>query len=440
MVLVLGPLGKFFEKLTLLAERPRLVPRQEPGNQRVRGGVQRGVSKNPRFGKNPRVKIGRHAIRFYSKDKGSTRIVKIHQRSVTVILAGLAIFCPRDVALAEPAQPLLNEQQFGEIEQAIDRGLTYLLQYQRKNGGYYTINRAGDPAITSICIMAMLARGHQPGHGPYGQSLDRAIDYVLSCQQSDGMLAVVRPEESYVAHGGSHTVNYNQGIAGLMLCEVYGMTTPERDKRIKLAIERALGYCLRAQNQSALFGGSWGYDPPVDQLHVTDMSVVSWNIMFLRSAKNAGFDVPAPAVKKAMDYVHRSYLAGDGGFRYHIHKPHSSESMTAVGIVMLSLGGERDSKEIASAAAFISQRPWNDLESQCGAYSAYYTSLAALHLGDPFWSKIFLPIMDALLMGQQPDGSWPATYEGRHFSPVYTSSMCVLALSTPLQLMPIYQP
>ena len=37
--------------------------------------------------------------------------------------------------------------------------------------------------MTSFCVMAFLSRGHTPGFGPYGKQLDRAIDYVLSCQQ-----------------------------------------------------------------------------------------------------------------------------------------------------------------------------------------------------------------------------------------------------------------
>ena len=301
-------------------------------------------------------------------------------------------------------------------------------------------NTAGEPAITCLAVMAMLARGHLPGSGPYGKRIERAIDYVLDCQHRDGMMAVKRPEGEYVALGGSRCVHYNQGIAGLMLSEVYGMTTPQRDERIKKAIEKALAYNIRSQVSDPFFDGSWGYYPPISSHHISDLSVVSWNLMFLRSVKNIGFNVPTSTVTKTMDYVHRCYCPQDGGFRYRANKPHSVDSMTGVGILMLSLGGERDSKQIKTAGEFLVANRWSGMGSQSGDYGAYYVGLAALHLGEPYWSQIYPPLMSTILQAQTPDGSWPSGYDGQRFSPVYSSSIYTLTLAVPLQLLPIYQP
>lgn len=351
---------------------------------------------------------------------------------------------PRD---ADNRSPLLTEQEFTACEQALDRALTWIVRQQRRRGGYPVRKIAGEPAISCLATMAMLARGHQPSRGEFGKSIDQVIDYVLSCQHEDGMFAVVRPEPSYVIHGGSHNVNYNQGIAGLLLTEVYGMTTPERDKRIKEAIHKGLASCIRLQSRFPSYHGSWGYYPPVDDVHVTDLSVVSWNLMFLRGAKNIGFDVPANVVARTMDYVERSYWPQDGGFRYHVFEPTSTPSMSAVGIVMLSLGGKRDSPMIATAAKHVSETAWPFSEDIQAAmvqgsieYQAYYMALAALHLGEPYWSQIYLPILKILLETQHADGSWPDGDDGILYSSVYSVAMYAFTLAVPLQLLPIYQP
>ena len=349
--------------------------------------------------------------------------------------------------VADDRSPLLPEQDFAACEQAVDRALMWLVRQQNRRGGFHVLRGSVEPAVTCLATTAMLARGHQPGRGELGRSIERAIDYVLSGQHEDGMFSFERPEPSYVTHGASHNVNYNQGIAGLLLCEVYGMTTPERDNQIKKAIQKGLDYCIQAQSRLPSHDGSWGYDPPNDDVHVTDLSVVSWNLMFLRGAKNIGFDVPADVVARTMDYVERSYLPEDGGFRYHVFEPKSTQSMSAVGIVMLSLGGKRTSEMIASAAKHASSAAWPFSDNIEGAmasgaveYQAYYMALAALHLGEPYWSRMFPPIMNILLQTQRADGSWPDGDDGSMLSSVYSVAMYTLTLAVPLQLLPIYQP
>src|SRR5688572_21622054 len=131
--------------------------------------------------------------------------------------------------LAAPAQPepsseslasALSPQQWNQVEQSIDRALAWLAKQQDSDGSIDAPTSA-QPAATSLAVMAFLSKGHIPGEGPYGRVLDKAIDFVLRCQHSDGLLA-------YSGGGGrstsGKTANYNHAIAGLMLTEVYGMT------------------------------------------------------------------------------------------------------------------------------------------------------------------------------------------------------------------------
>ncbi len=74
-------------------------------------------------------------------------------------------------------------------------------------------------------------------------------------------------------------------------------------------------------------------------------------------------------------------------------------------------------------------------------YSAYYCSQAMAQLGGRYWEQFFPPLAEALLRGQATDGSWPPEGEGGDalFGNLYSSSLAVLALTPPYQLLPVYQ-
>ena len=76
---------------------------------------------------------------------------------------------------------LLPADQWDRLDSAVDRGLSFLSREQQPDGSFPTW-ADGQPGVTSLCIMAFLARGHQPGKGPYGPQIERAIDYVLEMQ------------------------------------------------------------------------------------------------------------------------------------------------------------------------------------------------------------------------------------------------------------------
>src|SRR6185436_14422115 len=173
---------------------------------------------------------------------------------------------------------------------------------QAKDGSFQTL-ATGQPGITSLAILAYLSRGEQPGLGRYGDNLNRALDYVLSCQMSNGLITLLPPGPVHQDKEPSHTAIYNHAMAGLMLGEIYGQVSGERAKAVKKAMGRALEFSrqLQMRPKRPEDKGGWRYIRVYTRSGVdSDLSVTAWHLMFLRSAKNAEFDVPQAWVDEAI--------------------------------------------------------------------------------------------------------------------------------------------
>ena len=346
-------------------------------------------------------------------------------------------FAPRDV---------LTATQWGEVDQSVDRGLAYLVTQQRKDGSF-TAPPTGQPGVTALCVLAFLSRGHLPGEGPHGRRIERAIDYVLTCQREDGHFSLVEPEPQHVHDGASHAGNYNHAIAGLMLGEVYGMTSSGQRKRLKLAIPRGIDFMRKMQirpKRNPEEKGGWRYIRRRQSIDA-DLSVTSWQLMFMRSARNAEFEVPKEHIDDAMGYIRRCFDRRRGTFAYSTSRQYniSTPGVIGGGIVSLSLGGEHQT-EIAQLAGkrvlSISFARYNS-RSFPYHYGAYYCSQAMFQLGGEYWAGFYPSLSRALIKHQGQDGSWARenSLNGDYFGHCYTTPLAVLALTPAYQLLPIYQ-
>jgi hypothetical protein len=80
----------------------------------------------------------------------------------------------QDIDRRAPKLDILTVEQWKNVDDGVDRGLAWLASQQRADGSFPTME-SGQPAVTSLAVMAFLSRGHMPGDGPYGNRLDRAI-------------------------------------------------------------------------------------------------------------------------------------------------------------------------------------------------------------------------------------------------------------------------
>ncbi len=158
---------------------------------------------------------------------------------IVLVLSRVCGHAQSDAVPAKSMADALSWQKWGQLQKNVDRALAWIASQQNSDGSFPTIS-PGQPAITSLCVMAFLSRGHQPGFGPYGQQLNRAVDYVLSCQKEDGLISLDSPGAEFVERTASHTATYNHAISGLMLGEVYGHVTGQRARNVRKAIAKAI--------------------------------------------------------------------------------------------------------------------------------------------------------------------------------------------------------
>ena len=381
-----------------------------------------------------------------------------------VVVFGL-IVCASSISYAQPPtsklhsnagidQPpnfaLLNDYQWKEIEATVDRGISWLVSQQRVDGSYGS-NEAGRAGIASLAAMAMISRGHLPGVGEEGKAIDRTIDFLLSIQKPNGLLTA-RPGDYNDARNGSNDIMYSHAISGVLLCEVYGMTTPERADRIEPAVKAALDFIRMRQqrpmpqNREERDRGGWRYYR-LDMAggFYSDLSITSWMVMFMRSAENAGFSVPFEWADESLNYVRRCFDKKTGGFHYVLtSRDRMTRGMTAAGVLCLFLTGNGDKQIEQAAGKNLRKYPFDQFNVGASAhdryfYSCYYCSQAAMQLGGETWSVLYPSIARALTKNQRRDGSWDQESYDSWTGNVYSSSMAILALTPPYQLLPIYQ-
>src|SRR5438874_9748513 len=68
-------------------------------------------------------------------------------------------------------------------QDAIDRGLAFLEGQQSPDGAFGTLNHRGNVAITSLCGLAFMAGGHQPGRGRYGRVVTKALEFLVNLER-----------------------------------------------------------------------------------------------------------------------------------------------------------------------------------------------------------------------------------------------------------------
>jgi hypothetical protein len=342
-------------------------------------------------------------------------------------LALLTSSAGRPAAAQIPAPDGANARENRAVDSAIRRALAHLKSTQRPSGAWDS-GFGEATSITSLAVMAYLAAGHVPGApGPYRETVERGVRYVLDRQHDDGVLVSN-------SRGGPM---YCHGISTLMLAEVVGMIPePALADRVHTALSRAVLVIVKSQdvNKGPDHAGGWRYQPNSND---SDISVTGWQVMALRAAKSAGCAVDSARIDRAVAYLKRCALE-NGGFAYQPRQT-ANNPRTGVGVLALEICGAHLTPEAVAGSKYLLKHPavWG---SPYFFYEAYYCSQAMFQVGDDAFRGYQDRLVSILLEHQEQDGSW-LSGDGNDQSAgrTYCTAMGVLALAVEYQYLPIYQ-
>lgn len=338
-----------------------------------------------------------------------------------------------------------------ESEAALQRGLAWLAANQGPEGNW----DSNDLGLVSVGALAFLSAGHTPGIGRYGQTVDRALGFVLRNAKPSGLLNIADPQRDM----------YNHGLSTFVLGQAYGMTN---DARISPVLDRALRLIANTQCHD----GGWDYRArPQAQGH--DLSLAVMQAKALRSAVDSGLEVPPEVIELAIKSVREHYTAKDAKYRgkrggveeqsvpgqfTYSKGGGATVAMAACGVVCLQEFGQYDDWRIDKSMEVV-VKAIDDLKPSGGrekgaraanpfdAYTLYYVAQALYQVGGDRWTKSYPKLRDQLVASQVVDaksakrsGYWPSGgHVGGSAGELYATSVACFVLAIPNRYLPILQ-
>ena len=113
-----------------------------------------------------RAKIGsRPQGKCRMRDSCQFMAIFIFVLSIAAIAGSSACAQQQDPApLESPSMEVLTSQEWERVDESVDRALAWLASQQQRDGSFPTLPH-GQPAVTSLCVLAFMAHGHLPGEG-----------------------------------------------------------------------------------------------------------------------------------------------------------------------------------------------------------------------------------------------------------------------------------
>ncbi|MEX1089511.1 MAG: prenyltransferase/squalene oxidase repeat-containing protein [Phycisphaeraceae bacterium] len=337
------------------------------------------------------------------------------------------LVAPPAAVLAQGASPR-PEMITPQTEAAIAKGMSYLARTQSHDGSWGTSGGYGSYpcAMTSLAGLSLLAGGNTSVEGQYAKNVRKAVDYVMSCANPNGLISRMGEEMRPM---------YGHGFAMLFLAQAYGM---ERDQARRDNIRRILEKAVELTGRSQSVAGGWLYTPDSGG---DEGSVTVTQIQGLRAVRNAGIKVPKTIIEKAAKYIENS-ANPDGGIRYTAGGGGPSRPpITAAAVATLYNAGEYENPVAENCLKYIK----NLLQAANGStsavysghefYSMLYTGQAMYLSGEENWKYFFNICRDDLVKRQTGDGSW----NGDGVGTTYGTAIALLTLQLPYKYLPILQ-
>lgn len=349
------------------------------------------------------------------------------RRYVGLLLAvGLCTGVPATLAVA--ADEVLPKHVTPATLKAVRAGLDYLARNQDADGSWHS-DQGGDAypvAITGLAGTALLANGNSPTRGRYAPQVEKAVEFLLGCSTSSGLITGPNQESGRPMHG--------HGFALMFLACVYGAETkPALRDKTKLAIEK--GVRLTAEGQSG--AGGWWYIPGGDY---DEGSVTVTQVQALRAAHNAGLAVPRGTIAQAVNYIDRCSTS-EGGISYSLSSGGGAKlAISAAAVATLYNAGQYDAPVANRCLEYVWRHFQNRKTWSKGAghdfYCQLYAAQAFYMAGDKYWDVYFPAVRDQLIsMQDKTEGSW----NGDGIGKAYGTAIALIILQLPYKYLPVYQ-
>ena len=315
-----------------------------------------------------------------------------------------------------------------EAEIAVNRALEWLRVNQNADGSW---GRNDKEAMGGLGILTFLAHGETTASATYGETVRRALTYLLERQNEAGEFA--RTDTT----GGT----YAQAICVYAVSEAYGMT---RIPHLREPMERGAEILIRGQQAKG------GFDYRFAKGERRDTSLGGWCAQAMKAAFIAG--AGNPGLKVAMDMAvadMKSAQRDDGSLCYTDLGSHSTHGITAVGVLSMQLLGHSRSAEVRRGLSYLDSArcDWRNPPAW-PMYAWYYLSQAKFHEGGGSWRNWNNQFAPQLIRNQNPDGSWSSAglamksgITGREdYHPAYSTTLAALTLQVYYRFLPTYQP
>ena len=349
-------------------------------------------------------------------------------------------------------------------EKSVDLGLEWLYHHQEpdgywdrlKYGGHENESAAEHVGVTGLALLAFLGAGHTERHGKYKDTVQRAVAWLRSKQQADGLWGPNGWRGGFKQDGNA----YRNVIATMALSEAAGMS---RIPKTRAAAQRAVEGIVARQEPY----GAFGYGVGSEARHINDTSVTIWAAMALKSAKVAGLSVPGTSFEGVLNWVDHAqdlsdarpgdyaYRGGRTGYRGTMAGSVSPRNRTvriknlltaAGGLIRIFWGQPVTHPGIVGPANILLEESLPGRSGRTSYYECYYATLLIFQKGGEHWKQWNVALQSTLLAEQQPGdprqlgGSWNPDCDNivSRGGRVFSTSLCVLSLEVYYRYLPMY--